>query len=114
MTKLYRQGEVLIKKLDTTVDYDERTTYGTDVYTKRDNKVIVEGEQTGHMHAVSTGTLYEKGDRWSSIKPLFLHADTETLVTHDEYETIKLPAGDYEITFQREYDEAGRYRRVTD
>ncbi len=111
MSKLYRQGEVLIRQLnaDEVPNYKAIGSYDkTPVFTKRKSGVIVEGEQTGHMHKTSVGTLYEKGTE------LFLHTDEATEITHDEHATIKLPKGDFEITFQREYDENNRFRRVID
>ena len=113
---LYRQGEVLIRKLDTPINVDQtRNEYDkAKVYIPRKDRVIVEGEQTGHMHAVSVGTLYEKRSAWNTPEQLFLRTDETTELTHDEHATIKLPKGDYEITFQREYDENNRHRRVID
>ncbi len=117
--KMYRQGEVLIRRLnkDETPDYKSVVSQynNTPAYTPRKNGVIVEGEQTGHMHAVDKGVLYEKkAERWNTPEQLFFHTEETAELTHDEHATIKLPKGDYEITFQREYDENNRHRRVID
>ena len=111
MGKLYRQGEVLIRQLEADKVPDYKAIGSFDklpVFTKRKSGVIVEGEVTGHMHRASVGTLYEKGNE------LFLSTKEATEITHDEHATIKLPKGDFEITFQREYDENNRFRRVID
>ena len=117
----YRQGEVLITKLDTPVNFDEKyTNYNGEPanskFHARKNRVIVEGEQTGHLHALDTGILFEQRGKYNRdhMEKLFLHADEPATLTHDEHTAIKLPVGDYEITFQREYDENNTFRQVID
>ena len=117
---MFRQGEVLIRRLDGAEipDYSEITKYGSKpCFKARKDGVIVEGEQTGHMHRVSKGVLYDGKPNvagWNTPEQLFLHTDEATEITHDEHTAIRLPKGDYEITFQREYDENNRHRRVID
>lgn len=113
---LYRQGEVLIRKLDAPINFDESQNAYNDApkYIARKNGVIVEGEQTGHMHAVDAGTLYDTMRHFNTPEQLFFRTEQTANLTHDEHATIKLPKGDYEITFQREYDENNRHRRVID
>ena len=118
----YRQGEVLITKLDMPIDTGaEFTDYngnknGVKKYHARKNRVIIEGEQTGHLHALDTGILFEQRGQYDRdrMEKLFLHADEPATLTHDEHTAIKLPVGDYEITFQREYDENNTFRQVID
>lgn len=97
--KMYRQGEVLIKKVT--------RVYGN----KQNHLVLAYGEKTGHKHEVTTGdaTLYEKDGT------LYLSCDTECVLTHPDHKEVIFKPGDYEITVQREYvvgDE--KYRQVAD
>ena len=45
-----RQGDLLIVKVD---------SFPKDA-TKRDNRILAEGEATGHMHELNMGEVYEK------------------------------------------------------
>lgn len=61
-------------------------------------KVLARGEATGHSHRVKGGKVYQLG------KVMFLETEVEVPLVHEEHKTIKIPAGDYKITRQREYD----------
>ncbi len=116
---MYRQGEVLIRKLkgDEIPDYNAPVSeYNKEkAFKKRKSGVIVEGEITGHKHAVTGGVLMDRASQgWRTPESLFLHTDAPVEVTHNEHAPVKLPEGDFEITFQREYDEENRHRRVID
>lgn len=76
--------------------------------------VLAEGEVTGHAHVVTpdlatvTIAIAEQGaDKFLRVK-----GGSATL-RHEEHHAIKLPAGDYRIFIQREYDPLGN-RKVMD
>lgn len=88
----------------------------------RKSKVILEGEVTGHAHRIVDGDAcildyYEK--TWRSNDPVlaasYLHAESPTVITHEEHGPLAVPMGWYEIIRAREFDyAAGLGRRVLD
>ena len=89
---LYRQGDVLFRRVD---------TIPREGAIKRMNGVIAEGEATGHHHALadlSAAEVLECGES------LYVHVgENGVSIQHEEHGPIALPAGDYEVTIQREY-----------
>jgi hypothetical protein len=74
------------------------------------SRVLVEGEVTGHAHRlVGEGTLLHS----ASTDVLYLECEVPAEITHEEHQTITLPAGLYRVTRQREYTPAAP-RRVVD
>lgn len=103
----YRQGDVLIVRLDGKMPEGCETV-------KRDKGrvVLAYGEVTGHAHAITgrSHALYTE----PKAKRTFLRVvKTTAVLRHEEHETVKLPAGDYEIKHQREYTPE-EIRRVAD
>lgn len=89
---LFRQGDVLFKRI-ATVPAGERK--------KRENGVIAYGEVTGHSHALAA---LDQGEVLEIGEGLYVHVGEEGVrIEHQEHGPIDLPAGDYEITIQREY-----------
>jgi len=82
---------------------------------------IVAHSETGHNHVIADRpgvNLYTTGDPMISYLEVIEATDvTETLLEHlrsyDTHETIKIPAGIFEIRRQREYSPEG-WRRVED
>ena len=102
----YRQGDVLIESIA-----EIPTTAKKQSKSKR--IVLAHGEVTGHHHALET---IDPADWWkegeispTNEKPatmageLFVSLLVGGVVTHQEHSEIKLPAGQYRITRQREY-----------
>jgi hypothetical protein len=99
----YRQGDVLIVRVDSIPDDAQRAKPG--------NPVLAYGEVTGHHHQVQSGgtaCLLE-----TPAKVVFLDLREASLLTHQEHATITLPPGKYRIGHQREYSPA-EIRRVVD
>ena len=100
--KLARQGDVLLRRID---ELPKQKAV------KRVNGVLAYGEVTGHSHQVDNLTraeVLEIDDR------LYLRVGEEgVLIVHDEHSPLSLPAGDYEVTIQREYAPA-EIRNVAD
>jgi hypothetical protein len=80
--------------------------------TELKHSIIAEGETTGHAHRLHDGVLYE--DAQGNMFVRVPEGKTGTL-THEEHGTIALPAGDYVVTRQREYNPYERsIRQVAD
>ena len=92
----YRQGDVLVFAVKKPKN-KKVTDYG---FKEKPSGVIIEGEITGHLHAVTNGKLYEKGDK------LIVEAQKGCVLTHPEHANIPLPQGTYEIKIQEEYDDS--------
>ena len=93
---MFRQGDVLIRRLDA-LPPDGRKRM------KRDDQgriVLAYGEVTGHAHAI-----YDPGVvAWSLGDKMLLTVTDETaLVKHEEHLPIELPAGHYEVVRQRQW-----------
>jgi len=89
--KLYRQGDVAIRKV--------RSIPGQT--TRRESGILAFGEVTGHCHKVDNLELAEVlevgGDLYLRV------SEDGVRIVHDEHSAIALPAGNYEVTIQREY-----------
>lgn len=91
--KLYRQGDVLIKRIKA-IPQNMATK-------KRENGVLAYGEVTGHSHRVE---VQEQAEVLEVGENLYLRVSEDGVrIVHDEHAPIVLPAGNYEITIQREY-----------
>lgn len=102
-TAVYRQGDVLIQKVEKLPDSVHEV--------KWDGRVILAyGEVTGHAHAISTdfATMFtSQGERYLQIKP-------GAQLVHEEHATISLPEGFYKVIQQREYVPQSAPRDVAD
>lgn len=91
-TELYRQGDVLIRRIDRLPEQKP---------VKRASGHILEGEATGHIHRledVSQAEVLEAGEG------LYLRVGEEGVrIIHEEHAPIVLPPGNFEVVRQREY-----------
>lgn len=71
-----------------------------------DDKVLAEGEATGHAHRATTGRVIRSGGRVTLENAI---ADT---ITHEEHKPIVIPPGKYERLIVREYDHAAEEARA--
>ena len=101
---MYRQGDVLI------VEIEEIPEETKKAIPKNGKWILAEGEATGHAHAILVMAgimLFEQTKKQTTndktLPPMFLKSNIECEVTHQEHETIKLPAGTFEIIRQRYY-----------
>ena len=94
-----RQGDLLIVKVESIPE---------GVKPKKD-RVLAEGEATGHMHELDSGDVYELGDT------LYFRVPEESTATlkHQEHKEIAFGPGEYQVIRQREYEPRG-WRRVAD
>jgi hypothetical protein len=90
----FRQGDVFIEKI-------EALPSGLKKHKKDNGRIILAyGEVTGHAHAIVDDVTASFID---SDGNLYLESKEDILVKHEEHAEIKLPAGVYRITHQREY-----------
>ena len=106
----YRQGDVLIRRVD-------EIPTGLEAVPRDDGRLVLAyGEATGHAHVVEgPAELFREDDR-DELERRFLRVEAEAgqaLVVHDEHDAIELPPGDYEVVGQREYTPE-EIRRVAD
>ena len=97
MKTIYRQGDVLIIK----VDRDPIGSEWSEVPREGGRVVLAHGELTGHAHAIAerTATLYES----KSTQDRLLQVGRAVILGHEEHDPIKLRKGTYIIRRQREY-----------
>jgi len=76
---------------------------------KKGNKVLVEGEVTGHAHRLADGQVYEDADRVLFTVPY------PTEIQHEEHDYIPVPEkGTYDIVRQRQYENEDKTKLVVD
>ena len=107
--KLYRQGDVLFRRIKT-LPAGERK--------KRENGTVAYGD-TGHSHALAledreVAEVLEIGEGlFVHVSAAGIHIEGGATFVHEEHGPITLPPGDYRITIQREYEPQG-IRQVVD
>lgn len=90
--KIYRQGDVLIKRIKAVPQPTAKV---------RESGILAFGEVTGHCHKVEN---LNQAEVLECGKDMYLRvSDGGVRIVHDEHNPITLPAGDYQITIQREY-----------
>ena len=94
-----RQGDLLIVKVQK-IPEDA---------VKVKNRVLAEGEATGHMHELDLGEVYEKNGVLYFKVP---EGETATL-NHQEHGAMTFETGEYKVIRQREY-EPRSFRYVAD
>jgi hypothetical protein len=94
MNAIYRQGDVLFKKVKAVPVGGKARKSGH----------ILEGEATGHIHRVAEAQLAE-AEVLDCGAGLFMRVSGEggVSIVHEEHNPILLPPGNYEIVRQREY-----------
>ena len=108
--KLYRQGDVLFKRI-TRLPKGERK--------KRENATVAYGESTGHSHALAVedrevAEVLEIGDGlYVHVSANGVRIERGATFIHEEHGPMTLPVGNYEVVIQREYAPEG-LRSVVD
>lgn len=95
-TMLYRQGDVLVQKVNTIPDGL------TPVPLDNGRVILAYGEVTGHAHAVIGDTEFLAADL-AELEDRFLRVEAEATIVHEEHDAITLPPGNYQVIRQREY-----------
>jgi hypothetical protein len=93
--QIYRQGDVLIKKVAAIPSGVKRVDWS-----KEGRVILAYGEVTGHAHALPMMLTQmfttEAGQR-------FIEVQKGAKLTHEEHSTIEPEPGIYEVVQQREY-----------
>ena len=104
MQKMKRQGDVLVTPVDSI------PPGSSPELTENGLVILAKGEATGHHHSVDAavaGMVAVDGLRFLSIREI-------APLRHQEHAEIRLPAGNYEVRIQREYDPTVISRVVAD
>ena len=89
--KMYRQGDVLLVKID-------KLPSGRRSPSK--DKIILRGEATGHAHRLVGGDLFSV---FGADRGMFIEIKTKGKVVHEEHGPLTLEKGFYEVVRQKEY-----------
>ena len=113
--KMYRQGDVLLLKVD---EIPEKAIKGE----KEDLAILAYGEKTGHMHAIKSKDV----DRYIENNNIYIEICNTVILSHGlkkeieskvevgrDHAPVKIPPGNYKIIIQREYTPE-KIRRVVD
>lgn len=105
MNKLYRQGDVLLERIEKLPD-------GVKHQKVKGEIVLAYGEATGHHHAIKKGKvkLYRDPQTQASYVEV---AEAMAALTHEEHAPILLEPGIYRVGIQKEYSPA-EIRNVAD
>jgi len=96
MSKIYRQGDIIIKQI-------KELPSNLKTIDKGNKFVLAEGEQTGHKHTLvaepqTMEILQDESGRY------YIKLSNAATLTHQEHKTITIPEGIYEVGNEREYD----------
>ncbi len=108
MTRIYRQGDVLLTQVDSlpekTQVIDPKTQQVPGMLT------LAYGEATGHHHSIvkdkNVALLETVTENDAEAKEIFLNvmAEKGATLTHQEHGAIVLPKGGFKVTIQREHE----------
>lgn len=99
MKKNYRHGDVIVIPAKIPAKAE-----------KQKGLTLAEGEVTGHSHQISSGkaVMFKFDDK------TYLRVTSPlAALTHEEHKQIDLPAGDYEVVIQQDYEPDG-WKKVRD
>lgn len=97
---MYRQGDLLVLKIDQIPEMDSRDIVP--------DGVLLRGEVTGHSHKLVGGSVYKKGNN------IYLVLKEKGSLVHEEHGTIELEPGKYAVQRQREYVSKDEERKIYD
>lgn len=66
--------------------------------------VLAYGEVTGHAHAIASQHAHLFSNERFGQKMTYLKVDEPVILAHEEHDEHELPAGNYRVVQQREYD----------
>lgn len=91
----YRQGDVLIRRVD--------SISKTNPMEREQGRVILaHGEVTGHAHAITDKSVQQYRTKAPGVTAIEIKR-AMAMLKHEEHGTIELPRGTYEVIRQREY-----------
>ena len=104
---LARQGDVLVERVDS-IPADAKTKPRD-----RNRVILAYGEVTGHAHQIADPDAAGAVLLTVAESATFLRLAKKAQLVHEEHAVINIPAGDYKITIQREY-QYGETMKVRD
>ena len=98
MSKIYRQGDVLIKEISS-------IPKGIEQVKPDENGLIIlaYGEVTNHHHSFNITDSKVKMFGKDEGGPRFIEIERPSYLRHQEHKSIELPSGKYEVLIQSEY-----------
>jgi hypothetical protein len=99
---IYRQGDVLLHRIDELPKTATKRPRG------KGPLVLAHGEATGHTHSIGSARvlMYAVADEFERIGTAFVVVPNPgAVLKHQEHAPVKIPAGTYRVTRQREYIE---------
>jgi hypothetical protein len=96
---MYRQGDILIIPANEK-EIQAAQEKGSAVARENDRLILAYGESSGHAHAIAekhVDLLTYQGAR-------FLVAESLFTLSHEEHNPIAIPAGQYRVVRQREFN----------
>jgi hypothetical protein len=108
MIRQYRQGDVLLRAVETI------PPRARPARAEGDRVVVAKGELSGHAHAFAAAeaTMYRQA---RTGRVFLLIAEAGARLRHEQHEPIAVPPGPYEVLRQREYTPgAVRARPIAD
>lgn len=112
MTQMYRQGDILLTRVDG-APFDaviEGRIQGVVAEPERGRLILARGEVTGHHHSVAE----PDAELIEAAEGVFLRIMAPTTLDHQEHASIALAPGTYRVTRQREYQPGELPRQVAD
>lgn len=106
MKQYYQQGDVLLYKIDRKeLPKDRKDWRGKKMKGVKNVRtpVLQHGEVTGHAHRIASPGFQHLLSN-SPFQERFLVLKRSGLLSHEEHNTIKLPAGIYRIRIVEEFD----------
>jgi len=91
--EIYRQGDVMLKEIETLPSN----------LIQIKNCLVAEGEQTGHAHIIDNGAVFEVLNEFNLPSKLYVVANDNTKIVHDEHHALSLKEGLYEVIIQKEF-----------
>mgnify|MGYP001570111808 CR=1 FL=1 len=95
MSKIYRQGDVIIQLLGSPMD--------TSSFVTKDDLILARGETTFHAHRITQGKAELQINALLGLMILKVISE-QAVLSHEEHQEIILPMGEYIVRRQREFD----------
>ncbi len=90
MRKIYRQGDILLAQVSKIPPRHRQVT----------SCILAQGEVTGHVHYIQHGIVVRTNDTGT----LYVVAQGDTTLFHDEHGPIAIAPGKYQVVRQREFN----------
>jgi hypothetical protein len=107
MAQIYRQGDVLLTRVDPPPALEDGFTPQR---SENGRLILARGEVTGHHHSVAE----RDAEMIAGAEAIFLRIMAPTPLEHQEHAAITLEPGVYRVTRQREYAPQAMPRQVAD